>query len=43
MMIVADKSVQSLVLTGTGDVLEPEGGMMASARAATMRSPPPAR
>jgi ATP-dependent HslUV protease, peptidase subunit HslV len=28
MMIVADKSV-SLVLTGTGDVLEPEGGVMA--------------
>lgn len=28
MMIVADKDV-SLVLTGTGDVLEPEGGVMA--------------
>ena len=28
MMIVADKSV-SLVLTGTGDVLDPEGGVMA--------------
>ena len=28
MMIVADKEV-SLVLTGTGDVLEPEGGVMA--------------
>ena len=28
MMIVADNSV-SLVLTGTGDVLEPEGGVMA--------------
>ena len=27
MMLVADKSV-SLVLTGTGDVLEPEGGVM---------------
>jgi ATP-dependent HslUV protease subunit HslV len=27
MMIVADKEV-SLVLTGTGDVLEPEGGVM---------------
>jgi len=27
MMIVADKDV-SLVLTGTGDVLEPEGGVM---------------
>ena len=27
MMIVADKEV-SLVLTGTGDVLEPEGGLM---------------
>ena len=27
MMIVADKS-ESLVLTGTGDVLEPEGGLM---------------
>ena len=26
-MLVADKSV-SLVLTGTGDVLEPEGGVM---------------
>ena len=28
MMIVADKEV-SLVLTGTGDVLEPEAGVMA--------------
>ncbi|MBN8938189.1 MAG: ATP-dependent protease subunit HslV [Rhizobiales bacterium] len=28
MMIVADKDV-SLILTGTGDVLEPEGGVMA--------------
>jgi ATP-dependent HslUV protease subunit HslV len=28
MMLVADKEV-SLVLTGTGDVLEPEGGVMA--------------
>ncbi|MCA1300507.1 ATP-dependent protease subunit HslV [Stappia indica] len=28
MMLVADRSV-SLVLTGTGDVLEPEGGVMA--------------
>ncbi|QCI64960.1 ATP-dependent protease subunit HslV [Phreatobacter stygius] len=28
MMIVADKDV-SLILTGTGDVLEPEGGIMA--------------
>src|SRR5512143_3981381 len=28
MMIVADKSV-TLALTGTGDVLEPEGGIMA--------------
>ncbi|MGL4289772.1 MAG: ATP-dependent protease subunit HslV [Phreatobacter sp.] len=28
MMIVADKEV-SLILTGTGDVLEPEGGVMA--------------
>ena len=28
MMIVADTQV-SLVLTGTGDVLEPEGGVMA--------------
>jgi ATP-dependent HslUV protease subunit HslV len=28
MMIVADKDV-SLVLTGTGDVLEPEAGVMA--------------
>jgi ATP-dependent HslUV protease subunit HslV len=27
MMIVADKDV-SLMLTGTGDVLEPEGGVM---------------
>ena len=34
----------SLVLTGTGDVLEPEGrDRPASARAATTRSPPPAR
>ena len=33
MMIVADKDV-TLVLTGTGDVLEPEGGIAASARAA---------
>jgi ATP-dependent HslUV protease subunit HslV len=28
MMLVADKSV-TLALTGTGDVLEPEGGIMA--------------
>ena len=42
MMIVADKDV-SLVLTGTGDVLEPEAGVWASARAATTRLPPPAR
>ena len=42
-MIVADKDV-SLVLTGTGDVLEPEDGICsASARAATTRSPPRAR
>jgi len=40
MMIVADKDV-SLVLTGTGDVLEPESGIMASAPAATMRLPRP--
>jgi ATP-dependent HslUV protease, peptidase subunit HslV len=43
MMIVADKPKVSLVLTGTGDVLEPEAGVMASAPAATMRSPPRAR
>ena len=42
MMIVADKDV-SLVLTGTGDVLEPEAGMRASAPAAIMRSRPRAR
>ena len=43
MMIVADASV-SLVLTGTGDVLEPEAGVSpASAPAAIMRSRPRAR
>ena len=43
MMIVADKAT-TLVLTGTGDVLEPERRRRsASARAATMRSPPRAR
>ena len=42
MMIVADKDV-SLVLTGTGDVLEPEAGIWASARAAITRWPPRAR
>jgi len=42
MMIVADKEV-SLVLTGTGDVLEPEAGIVASAPAAITHSPPRAR
>ena len=43
MMIVADAKV-SLVLTGTGDVLEPESRRhAASAPAATTRSPPRAR
>ena len=42
MMIVADAQV-SLVLTGTGDVLEPEAASPASAPAAITRSPPPAR
>ena len=42
MMIVADAQV-SLVLTGTGDVLEPEvRRSWASVPAATTRSPPPA-
>ncbi len=35
-MAVADKDV-SLILPGTGDVLEPEDGVIASAPAATMR------
>jgi ATP-dependent HslUV protease subunit HslV len=41
MMIVADRDV-SLVLTGTGDVLEPEG-RMGIGSGGTMPSPPPAR
>jgi len=42
MMIVADANV-SLVLTGTGDVLEPKRASPASAPAAITRWPPPAR
>ena len=38
MMIVADKE-QMLILTGNGDVLEPEGGIARSARAAITRWP----
>ena len=42
MMIVADKDV-TLILTGTGDVLEPADGVAAIGSAATMRSPRRAR
>ena len=38
LMIVADKDVP-LILTGNGDVLEPEEGLRRSARAGIMRSP----
>ena len=38
MMIVADKDV-SLVLTGTGDVLEPEAGVVGIGSGAIMHSP----
>lgn len=41
MMIVADRST-SLVLTGTGDVLEPENGVAAIGSGATTPWPPPA-
>jgi ATP-dependent protease HslVU (ClpYQ) peptidase subunit len=37
MMIVADKDAM-LILTGNGDVLEPEAGSRRSARAAITRS-----
>ncbi len=40
MMIVADKDV-SLVLTGTGDVLEPEAGVMAIGSPTPTRTPKP--
>ena len=42
MMLVADRET-TLVLTGTGDVLEPERHVMGIGRAATTRSLPPAR
>jgi ATP-dependent HslUV protease subunit HslV len=42
MMIVADKAT-TLVLTGTGDVLEPDHGVAAIGSAAIMRLPRPAR
>ena len=41
MMLVADKST-CLVLTGTGDVIEPENGVIGIGWAAPMRSPRPA-
>ncbi len=42
MLITADRDT-TLVITGNGDVLDPEGGIAAIARAARMRSRPPRR
>ena len=42
MMIVADAE-QLLILTGNGDVLEPEGGIAAIGSGGNMRSPRPGR
>ena len=42
MMAVADRNV-SLVLTGNGDVLEPEDGLIGIGSGGSYARPPPAR